>query len=50
VLICPQARTPLRFDRDARELVSVSARLAYPVHDGVPILSADDARELGPDE
>lgn len=50
VLICPQSRTALRFDRDKRELVSASAQLAYPVHDGVPIMAADDARELSPDE
>lgn len=50
VLVCPQSRAPLRYDRAKRELVSVTARLAYPVRDGVAILIADEARELGPDE
>ena len=50
VLICPQTRTPLRYDRDKQELVSVAARLAYPVRDGVPIMLLDEARELGPEE
>ncbi len=50
VLVCPQSRAPLRYDREKRELVSVTARLAYPVRDGVAILIADEARELGPDE
>ncbi|MET0182071.1 MAG: Trm112 family protein [Caulobacterales bacterium] len=50
VLVCPQTRAPLRFDALKQELVSVNARLAYPVRDGVPILSADEARELGPEE
>lgn len=50
VLVCPQTRTPLRYDRDKRELVSVAARLAYPVRDGVPILLIDEARELGASE
>ena len=50
VLVCPQTRTPLRYDRERQELVSEAARLAYPVRDGVPILIIDEARELGAEE
>lgn len=50
VIVCPQTRTPLRYDREKQELVSAAARLAYPVRDGVAILIADEARELGGDE
>jgi uncharacterized protein YbaR (Trm112 family) len=50
VLVCPQSRKPLRYDRDRQELISDSARLAYPVRDGVPIMLIDEARELGPEE
>jgi uncharacterized protein len=46
VLVCPQTRGPLRYDREAQELVSDSARLAYPIRDGVPILLIDEARDL----
>jgi uncharacterized protein YbaR (Trm112 family) len=50
VLVCPRTRTPLRYDRDKRELISDAARLAYPVRDGVPIMLIDEARELEPHE
>jgi uncharacterized protein len=50
VLVCPQTRTPLRYDKQRQELVSNAARLAYPVRDGVPIMLIDEARELGVDE
>jgi uncharacterized protein YbaR (Trm112 family) len=50
VLVCPQSRTPLRYDKERQELVSDKARLAYPVRDGVPILLLDEARELEPQE
>ncbi len=46
VIVCPQTREPLRYDRDKQELVSEKARLAFPVRDGVPILIADEAREM----
>ncbi|MGL4543618.1 MAG: Trm112 family protein [Polymorphobacter sp.] len=46
ILVCPLTRTPLRYDRDAQELVSDSARLAYPVRDGIPILLITQAREI----
>jgi uncharacterized protein YbaR (Trm112 family) len=50
VLVCPQTREALRYDRERQELVSVRARLAFPVRDGVPILIVDEARDLEPDE
>lgn len=50
VLVCPQTRTALRYDKTKQELISDAARLAYPVRDGVPIMLIDEARELGADE
>lgn len=50
VLVCPQTRTPLRYDKEKRELISQAARLAYPVRDGIAIMLIDEARELGPEE
>ena len=37
VLVCPQSRTPLRYDRERQELISERARLAYPVGDLVAL-------------
>lgn len=50
ILICPVSRTRLTWDRDRGELVSRAARLAYPIRDGVPIMLANEARELGEGE
>ena len=44
VLVCPQTRTTLRYDRERQELISDAARLAYPVRDGVPNMLIDEAR------
>ncbi len=50
ILVCPLTKGPLIYDRDKQELVSKSARLAYPIRDGVPIMLPDEARPLGEDE
>ncbi|MFL5295422.1 MAG: Trm112 family protein [Phenylobacterium sp.] len=47
ILVCPVTRGPLEYDRDKAELISRSARLAYPIRDGVPIMLPEEARELG---
>ena len=41
---------PLVYDRDKQELVSKSARLAYPVRDGIPVMLEEEARRLAPEE
>ena len=46
ILVCPMTKGPLRYDREARELVSEKAKLAYPIRDGIPIMLVDEAREL----
>ena len=46
VLVCPVTRGPLEYDREKAELVSRSAKLAYPIRDGVPIMLPEEAREL----
>jgi hypothetical protein len=46
VLVCPVTRGPLDYDREAGELISRSAKLAYPIRDGVPIMLPEEARKL----
>jgi len=46
ILVCPVTRGPLTYDRERAELVSASARLAYPIRDGVPIMLPEEARAL----
>jgi uncharacterized protein YbaR (Trm112 family) len=46
VLVCPVTHGVLDYDRAKGELISRSARLAYPIRDGVPIMLPEEAREL----
>jgi hypothetical protein len=46
ILVCPVTKGPLRYDREAAELVSEKAGLAYPIRDGIPIMLPDEARKL----
>jgi uncharacterized protein YbaR (Trm112 family) len=50
LLVCPVTKGPLEFDREKQELISRSARLAYPVHDGIPVLLENEARTLTDEE
>ncbi len=46
ILVCPQTRGPLVYDREKGELLSKKALLAYPIRDGVPIMLPEEARPL----
>ena len=46
ILVCPLTKTTLQYDREKQELVSKAAGLAYPIRGGVPIMLADEARQL----
>lgn len=50
LLVCPVTKGPLIFDREKQELISRSARLAYPLRDGIPILLEHEARTLSDEE
>jgi uncharacterized protein YbaR (Trm112 family) len=46
ILVCPVSHKPLRYDKEAGELISEAANLAYPIRDGIPIMLEDEARRL----
>ena len=50
ILVCPITKGPLDFHKDKQELWSVSARLAYPIRDGIPVMLEDEARALSDEE
>jgi uncharacterized protein YbaR (Trm112 family) len=50
LLVCPVTKGPLNFDRERQELLSRSARLAYPVRNGIPILLENEARLLSDED
>jgi len=46
ILVCPLTKQRLDYDREAQELISRSAKLAFPIRDGIPVLLVDEARKL----
>jgi uncharacterized protein YbaR (Trm112 family) len=50
ILVCPVTKGPLIYDKKRQELISKSARLAYPIRDGIPVMLEDEARPLNEEE
>lgn len=50
MLVCPLTKTRLTLSPDRTELISIAARLAFPITKGVPLLSLDEARPVDPAE
>jgi uncharacterized protein len=46
ILVCPICKGPLKYDKAAQELICNADKLAYPIRDGIPIMWADEARDL----
>jgi uncharacterized protein len=46
ILVCPITKGPLEFDAGRQELISRSAKLAYPIRDGIPIMLPEEARKI----
>ena len=46
ILVCPLTKGPLSYDSEAQELISKTAKLAYPIRGGIPIMLPEEARKL----
>jgi uncharacterized protein YbaR (Trm112 family) len=50
ILVCPVTKGPLIYDKAAAELISRSARLAYPIRNDIPVMLEEEARKLTDEE
>ena len=50
ILVCPVTKGALIYNKEKIELISKSARLAYPIKDGIPVMLEEEARHLEQDE
>lgn len=50
ILVCPVTKGPLVYDKNKQELISTSARLAYPIRDDIPVMLESEARPLSDEE
>jgi len=50
ILVCPVTKGPLIYDKAGQELISRSAKLAYPIRDGIPVMLEDEGRVLTSEE
>ncbi|MFM7084039.1 MAG: Trm112 family protein [Hyphomicrobium sp.] len=46
ILVCPLTKGPLIYDEQHQELISKTAGLAYPIRNGVPLMTRESARQL----
>jgi len=46
LMVCPQCQAKLSYDKNAKELLCESCKLAFPVTDGIPVLIIEEARKV----
>lgn len=46
MLVCPITKSRLTYDREKHLLISASAKLAFPIHEGIPVLLIDEAQKF----
>jgi len=50
IMVCPVTKGPLIYDKAKQELISKSARLAYPIRNNIPVMLEEEARVLTDEE
>ena len=50
IMVCPVSKGPLVYDKAKQELISKSARLAYPIRNNIPVMLEEEARVLTDEE
>ena len=50
IIVCPVTKGPLIYDKENQELISKSARLAYPIRNNLPIMLEEEARQISEEE
>ncbi len=50
LLVCPLTKTALEYDEARQELISRASRLAFPIREGVPLMTVEAARHLDDQE
>ena len=50
ILACPTCKGSVQYNKAKQELVCPACRIAYPVRDDIPVMLAEEARELAADE
>ncbi len=46
ILVCPVCKGNLEYRKAESELVCKPCKLAYPIRDDIPVMLADEARQL----
>ncbi|RFC33838.1 MAG: hypothetical protein DID92_2727744713 [Candidatus Nitrotoga sp. SPKER] len=50
ILVCPLCKSPLVYRKIEQELICKADRLAFSIQDDIPVMLADEARKLTPEE
>ena len=46
ILVCPITFGSLIYNAETQELISNSAKLAYPIRNGIPVMLPDESRKI----